>query len=74
MKNQTKSNLPWKIDYIYGYAYGKAVPQYLTDNEMFDTLYSEDEQDEVFSLKVGEQTTIVGVYEKIKITRMKEQS
>lgn len=41
---------------------------------MFDTLYTEDEQDEVFSLKVGEQTTIVGVYEKIKITRMKEQS
>ena len=68
-----KPNLPWKIDYIYGYSYGKAVPQYLTDDEMFHSLYTEDEQDQVFNLKVGEQTTIVGVGEKIKITRMKEQ-
>jgi len=41
---------------------------------MFDTLYTEDEQDQIFSLKVGEQTTIVGVGEKIKITRMEVQS
>jgi hypothetical protein len=40
---------------------------------MFHSLYTEDEQDQVFNLKVGEQTTIVGVGEKIKITRMKEQ-
>lgn len=63
-------NLPFKIDYIYGYAYGKAVPQYLTDDEMFNSLYTEDEQDEVFNLKVGESVTFTGVTEKIKVTRM----
>ena len=70
----TTPNLPFKIDYIYGYAYGKAVPQYFNDDEMFNYFYDEEEQDQVFNLQVGESMTFTGVTEQIKVTRMEVQS